>query len=68
MFRLNQEKDYIDTYTPRIVLRNNNKIKFKIKMTRLTIVLKSPYYRGLWDQLSEETQGATTKVEFKQLI
>ena len=70
MYRLKQEKDYIDTYRPPVMLRNSNKIKFKLKTTRLTTVLKSPYYRGvhLWDRLSEETQKATTKVKYKNLL
>ena len=70
MYRL---KDNIDLLEPRratIELRNNNKIKFKIRTTKLTKVLNSPYYRGvrLWDRLSEDTQKATTKVKFKNVI
>ena len=38
--------------------------------TKLTKVLKSPYYRGvsLWDMLPKEVQRATTKVRFKKQI
>ena len=70
MYRLSHEKDHIDTYRPPVSLRNSNKIKFKTRTTRLTTVLKSPYYRGvrLWDRLSEDTQKATTKVKFKMMI
>ena len=70
MYRLTQDKDYIDTYRPPITLRNSSKIKFKSRTTRLTTVLKSPFYRGvrLWDRLSEETQRATTKVKFKKML
>ena len=70
MYRLKDDLEYFDTYRPNIGLRNNNKIKFKIKTTKLTKVLDSPYHRGvrLWDHLSEETQRAVTKVKFKQLI
>ena len=55
---------------PEIVLRDNNKVKFKIKTTRLTKVQKSPYFRGvtLWDRLPEQIQKATTKVKFKTLL
>ena len=53
---------------PEVFLRNNNKIKFKIKTTKL--VQKSPYFRGvtLWDQLPEDIQRATIKVKFKTLL
>ena len=70
MYRLKDEAEYLETYRSKIGLRNNNKIKFKIKTTKLTKVLDSLYHRGvrLWDRLSEETQKATTKVKFKQLI
>ena len=30
IYRLKQEKDYIDTYRPPVMLRNSNKIKFKL--------------------------------------
>ena len=43
MYRLTKDKDYIDTYRPRITLRNSSKIKFKTCTTRLTTVLKSPF-------------------------
>ena len=59
-----QEWSCIDTDRPEIVLRSRDKIKF---VTKLTKVMKSPYYRGisLWDMLNEEQQRATTKVRFK---
>ena len=55
---------------PEVVLRNRNKIKFKISATKLTKVLRSPFYRGsrLWDMLDENVQLATTKVKFKRMI
>ena len=54
----------------KISILNNSKIKFKTRITKLTKVANSPYYRGvrLWDRLNESTQKATTKVKFNQLI
>ena len=46
MYRLKQDRDYIDAYRPLITLHNNNKIRFKTRTTRLTTVLKSPFYCG----------------------
>ena len=56
-------------YRANIELRNNSKIKFKTRTTKLTKVANSPYHRRvwLWDRLNESTQKATTKVKFKQL-
>ena len=70
MYRLSQEKTYLESYRPGIELRSNRKIKLKIKTTKLTKVMNSPYYRGvrLWDNLSEKAQRATTKVKFKQFL
>ena len=47
-----------------------NKVKFLVPKTKLTKVMKSPYYRGisLWDMLPEEVQRGTTKVRFKKQI
>ena len=68
MYRLSKIETYIDTDRPEIVLRSRDKIKFRTPVTKLTKVMKSPYYRGvsLWDMLNEEQQRATTKVRFKQ--
>ena len=70
MYRLKDDEKLLGLYRANINLRNNNKIKFKTKITKLTKVLNSPYRRGvrLWDQLSESTQKATTKVKFKNLL
>ena len=70
MYRLSRDESYVESYRPDIELRSNNKIKLKIRTTKLTKVLNSPYHRGvrLWDQLSKESQRATTKVKFKRLI
>ena len=70
MYRLKDDPSYLETYRPNIGLRNNAKIKFKTRTTKLTKVLNSPFYRGvrLWDRLAEETQKATTKVKFKNII
>ena len=70
MYRISTVESYIDVSRPGINLRSRNKIKFAVPATRLTKVIKSPFYRGvsLWDRLSIEVQRATTKVRFKQLI
>ena len=70
MYRLSKIDDYLDTARPEIVLRNRDKIKFITPKTKLTKVLKSPYYRGvsLWDMLPQQVQRATTKVRFKKLL
>ena len=70
MYRLKDDKDLLEQYRANIELRNNSKIKFKTRTTKLTKVANSPYYRGvrLWDCLNKSTQKATTKVKFKQLI
>ena len=67
MYRLSRIDAYIDQDRPEIVLRNRLKIKFITPKTKLTKVMKSPYYRGvtLWDMLPLEIQRATTKVKFK---
>ena len=70
MYRLSKIDSYIESTRPEIVLRNRNKIKFLVPKTKLTKVMKSPYYRGttIWDMLTEEVQRATTKVRFKKQI
>ena len=70
MYRLKDDKDLLEQYRANIELRNNSKIKFKTRTTKLTKVANSPCYRGvrLWDRLNESTQKATIKVKFKQLI
>ena len=63
-------ESYLEIKRPEINLRSRHKIKFTMPVTKLTKVLRSPFYRGvsLWDRLSVEVQQATTKVRFKQLI
>ena len=70
MYRHSKTPHNLHEERPEVVLRNNNKLKFKLKTTKLTKVLKSPYYRGasLSDRLPEEVQRATTKVKFKSLV
>ena len=70
MYNLAHSAYQLDVKRPDIVLRNRNKMKFKTPITKLTKILKSPFYRGvnLWDRLSEDVQRATTKVKFKRLI
>ena len=67
MYRMSRIDAYIDQDKPEIVLRNRLKIKFITPKTKLTKVMKSPYYKGitLWDMLPLEIQRATTKVKFK---
>ena len=70
MYRLSRIETYIDADRPEIVLRSRSKIKFIAPKTKLTKVMKSPYYRGvsLWDMLPQEIQRATTKVRFKKQV
>ena len=70
MYRLSKTGLYADTTRPEIELRRRHKIKFSVAKTKLTEVMKSPYYRGvsLWDMLPKEVQRATTKVRFKRGI
>ena len=70
MYRLSDIESYIDSTRPNIDLRSRNKIKFRTDVTKLTKVMRSPYYRGmtLWDGLTENVQRATTKVKFKRLL
>ena len=53
LYRLKDDKDLLEQYRANIELRNNSKIKFKTRTTKLTKVANSPYYRGvlLWDRL-----------------
>ena len=69
MYRHSKNPENLDNTRPEVTLRNNNKVKFKIKTTKLTKVQKSPYFRrvSLWDQLPEDVQRATTKVKDRQL-
>ena len=68
MFRQSHDYQNLDTHTPDTDLRSNRKIRFRHKVTQLTKVQKSPYYRGisLWDRLPATVQRATTKVKFKR--
>ena len=68
MYRISRINFYIDDERPEIILRNRNKMKFKTPVTKVTKVLKSPFYTGarLWDMLMEYVQRATTKVKLKQ--
>ena len=69
MYRTSTVDSYLDEDRPLVALRRN-KIKFRTHVTKLTKVMKNPYYRGVsvWDMLNEEGQRATTKVRFKQLL
>ena len=68
MYRQAREHCNLDTRRPATDLRSNLKIKFRSRVTQLTKVQKSPYYRGitLWDRLPVAVQRATTKVKFKR--
>ena len=70
MYRLSKNGLYLDTVRPKIALRSRNKVKFTTAKTKLTKVMKSPFYRGvtLWEMLTAQVQRATTKVKFKMLI
>ena len=70
MYRLSNESVLLQEDRPDIVLCSRNNIKFKLPTTKLTKVMKSPFYRGvkLWDMLPEAVQRATTKVKFKNMI
>ena len=70
MYRLKDESELLKTHRSAVGLRNNSKIKFKVRTIKFTKVWNSPYHCGvrLWDRLSEDTQKATTKVKFKQSI
>ena len=63
MYRHSRSASNLRVKCPDVNLRSNNKLRFKIKTTKLTKVQKSPYYRGvsLWDHLPDEVQRATTK-------
>ena len=58
MYRMKEILSYINEDRPQVVLRNRNKIKFKISATKLTKVLRSPFYRGsrLWDMLDDNVK------------
>ena len=70
MYRLSTIELYLETDRPAVNLPSRRKIKFSTPATKLTRVIKSPFYRGvsLWDRLTIEVQRATTKVHFKGLI
>ena len=70
MYRIGGIDSYLELRRPEINLPSWKKIQFSIPVTRLSKVMKSPFYRGatLWDMLTVEVQRATTKVRFKQLI
>ena len=70
MYRHSKTVSNLEERRPDEILRNNNKLKFKIQTTKLTKVQNSPYFRGvsLWDPFPEEAQRATTKVKFKNLL
>ena len=67
MYRQSRDDSNLNAYRPETDLRSNLKIQFRNKITQLTKVQRSPYYRGvtLWDRLPTEVQRATTKVKFK---
>ena len=70
MFRQARDQSNLDVYRPETDLRSNHKIRFRNRVTQLTKVQQSPYYRGvtLWDRLPVEVQRATTKVKFKSSL
>ena len=67
MFGQSLNTDNIDYYRPERILRSRNKIKMKVKFTRITKIQKSPCYRGisLWNTLPQSLQCEQNKVRFK---
>ena len=47
MYRLSHNLDYIDRRRPDINLRSNQKVKFKLKHTRLSKISNSLYHRAV---------------------
>ena len=70
MYSISRDKDYIDSRRPLITLCSTNKIKFTEKLTVKTLILKSPYNRGviLWNTLPASLQHAHTIKMFKKLV
>ena len=70
MYSISRNKDYIDSRRPLMTLRSTNKIKFTEKLTVKTLILKSPYNRGviLWNTLPASLQHAHTIKMFKKLL
>ena len=63
----NQTPENLEIQRPKIELRSKNKVKFKNKFTKITKVLNSPLYRGvfLWDQLPADLQHVPDLKSFK---
>ena len=57
----------INKRTSDLLLRSDNKVKFKEKLTKKTKVQNSPYYRGiyLWNKLPEHIQKSDSLLLFK---
>ena len=70
MYDQSRNKEYLLIGTSHINLRSTKKVKMKSAFTKLTKVLKSPFYRGLelWNQLPIELQNEPSKVKFKNVI
>ena len=70
MYSISRNPKYIDIRRPLMALRSSAKIKFKEKLTVKTLVLKSPYNRGvsLWNTLSEEQHHIRISKLFKKTI
>ena len=68
MYRHAHDSSNLDFRRPDTNLRSNLKIRFRNKITPLTKIQKSPYYRGvsLWDRLPVDVHRVTTKVKFKR--
>ena len=70
MFTESKLPENIKSERPPMTLRSNNKVKFKEKFTRKTIILNSPVYRGyaLWNELPEDIQNLKSLSIFKKKI
>ena len=70
MYDQSKDVDNVQENHCKITLRSTNKGKMKSSFTRLTKVIKSPYYRGLelWNSLPKRLQKEPSKIKFKSTI
>ena len=62
--------DNVQEIKMNMTLRSSRKVKLKSDFTRLTIIQRSLYYRGLclWNSLPEKTQKETSSTKFKENV
>ena len=70
MYTESKVKSNLNIKTRNITLRSDNKVKFVEKLTKKTVVQKSPYYRGIemWNKLPEAVQKLETLAKFKKRL